>query len=336
MKKILAILAIIILAACSKEQKNYVTLKGKLLNPTSGDIVIQGRNFTKTIKVDAEGNFGDTIRVTDGVHNLIYNKQRTSLYLKNGYDLSIAFKGTVFAEGISFSGIGKETNSYMEKKRAFFQSDKANPKSYFKLNEEDFKKSITETKLQLEKLSNNAPKVDSMILKSDIKNNNLFISYINKSYKKAHADLVRLAKGTPSPKFVNYENNAGGTSSLDDFKGKYVYIDLWATWCGPCKKEIPYLKELEEKFHKKNIVFVSISLDKKSAYDTWKNMIKDKKMGGVQLIADKDFTSDFVKDYGVSAIPRFVLLDTDGQIIDADAQRPSNPKLEELLNYLLP
>jgi len=250
--------------------------------------------------------------------------------------LSIAFKGANFAEGISFSGIGKETNSYMEKKKAFYESDKANPKSYFKLNEEDFKKSIAETSFQLEQLSSNAPKVDSVILKSDIKNNNLFISYINKSYKKAHADLVRLAKGTQSPAFFNYENNAGGTSSLADFKGKFVYIDIWATWCAPCKREIPYLKKLEEKFHGKNIEFVSVSVDKKSAYKTWKNMIKEKEMGGVQLIADKDFASDFIKEFGVTAIPRFVLLDTEGNIIDADAPRPSNPKLEELLNYLIP
>ena len=58
-----------------------------------------------------------------------------------------------------------------------------------------------------------------------------------------------------------FENYAGETSSLEDFKGRYVYIDVWATWCGPCKKEIPYLKAIEEKFHNRNIEFVSISVD---------------------------------------------------------------------------
>lgn len=77
----------------------------------------------------------------------------------------------------------------------------------------------------------------------------------------AFAYLKALAKGNPSPGFTDYENYAGGTTSLDDLKGKYVYIDVWATWCGPCKAEIPFLKEVEEEYRDKNIEFVSISID---------------------------------------------------------------------------
>lgn len=73
----------------------------------------------------------------------------------------------------------------------------------------------------------------------------------------------------PSPIFENFENIKGGTTSLKDLKGKYVYIDVWATWCGPCKAEIPHLKSLEEKYQGKNIVFVSISVDSKEDHDAW-------------------------------------------------------------------
>jgi len=132
--------------------------------------------------------------------------------------------------------------------------------------------------------------------------------------------------GKPSIAF-NYENHKGGKTSLTDLKGKYVYIDLWATWCGPCKKEIPFLKEVEKKYHNKNIEFVSISVDKNK--EAWKKMVDDKKLGGVQLHYGND--NDLSKAYEVTGIPRFILLDTKGNIVDADAPRPSSQKLIELL-----
>ena len=66
----------------------------------------------------------------------------------------------------------------------------------------------------------------------------------------------KLKRGNLAPEFLNYENDAGGTSSLKDFKGNYVYIDVWATWCRPCIAQIPYLKKLEEEYKNKNITFV--------------------------------------------------------------------------------
>ncbi|AUS06707.1 TlpA family protein disulfide reductase [Pseudotamlana carrageenivorans] len=146
--------------------------------------------------------------------------------------------------------------------------------------------------------------------------------------------LTAVAKGKPSPKFVNYENYKGGTTSLDDLKGKYVYIDVWATWCGPCKREIPFLKELEKTYHDKNIEFVSLSIDKVSDREKWKKMIETENLQGVQLLADNDWKSDFVKDYQIQGIPRFILVDTAGNIVDPNAPRPSDPKLVEMLTEL--
>ena len=153
---------------------------------------------------------------------------------------------------------------------------------------------------------------------------------ITESYNK----LKSVAEGQPSPKFVNYENFNGGTTSLDDFKGKYVYVDVWATWCGPCKREIPSLKELEKKYHGKNIEFVSISVDKAKDHETWKKMVTDLELKGVQLFADKDWESEFVKDYLIKGIPRFILIDTEGNIINSNAKRPSDPGLVEVINSL--
>lgn len=146
--------------------------------------------------------------------------------------------------------------------------------------------------------------------------------------------LKTVAKGQSSPKFVNYENNLGGTTSLDDLKGKYIYIDVWATWCGPCKAEIPYLKKIEEQYHGKNIEFVSISVDKAKDHDKWKKMIVDEELSGIQLIANNDFESEFIKEYLIKGIPRFILIDPNGKIVNSNAPRPSDDKLINLFNEL--
>ena len=135
--------------------------------------------------------------------------------------------------------------------------------------------------------------------------------------------LVR--NGAVSPKFTNYENYKGGITSLEDLKGKYVYIDVWATWCGPCRGEIPYLKRWEKKYHGKNVHFVSISIDHNK--EEWKEMVASKKLGGIQLFAPKGVKDRFMLDYKINAIPRFILIDPDGKIVDVDAPRPSDPAL---------
>ncbi|MBL4939569.1 MAG: TlpA family protein disulfide reductase [Lutibacter sp.] len=160
----------------------------------------------------------------------------------------------------------------------------------------------------------------------------------NETHKKEIADsynkLISVFKGQPSPKFVDYENYAGGTTSLDDLKGKYVYVDVWATWCGPCKREIPFLKDIEKKYHGKNIEFVSISVDKAKDHDKWLKMVKEKELKGIQLFSDKDWESDFVKGYLIKGIPRFILIDPTGTIVNSNAPRPSEDKLIDTFNEL--
>ena len=79
-------------------------------------------------------------------------------------------------------------------------------------------------------------------------------------------------------------------------------MDLWATWCAPCKQEIPFLEKIEKQYRGKNIAFVSVSLDEKSQEGIWRKMIEDKKMKGIQLIVDseKPFDTDFSKFYKVN------------------------------------
>jgi len=92
---------------------------------------------------------------------------------------------------------------------------------------------------------------------------------------------------------------------------------------------------VEEKYQGKNVVFVSISEDSPKDVAKWKKMIKDKEMGGVQLIASKDTQVELDSFFKISGIPRFIILDPNGKIVNADAPRPSDPDLSLLLDSLL-
>jgi len=174
----------------------------------------------------------------------------------------------------------------------------------------------------------------------DAKNyyNNFMALSTNDFHKKAITEtfekLKRVLPGESSPSFVDYENFAGGKSSLQDFQGEYVYIDLWATWCKPCLEEMPALERLNREYREKGIKFVSISIDKRNDYQKWRKMVDDRQLGGTQLIADKAWESDFVQSYEIKSIPRFILLDREGKIIDAKASRPSSGKLEDQFKSL--
>lgn len=139
--------------------------------------------------------------------------------------------------------------------------------------------------------------------------------------------VTKTAKGKPSPDF-SFESIDGKTYSLADFKGDYVFIDVWATWCAPCIQQIPAIKKLEETFKDKNITFVSISVDDKKAYTKWKDFVKKKELDGIQLYADNSFDSAFIEAYGITSIPRFIIIDPDGNIVNANAKKPSTEQCE--------
>lgn len=334
MKKIILFFAVLAIVSCETEKKDYVTLNGKLKTPGIEKLAVQGRGFSKEITVNSDGTFSDTLKVTDGVHAISNGNDRVTLFLKNGYDLNLEFKGENLSDGVLFKGEGAETNNFMQNKRAFYMSDKANPKSYFTLNKEAFDAKLAEAKSELKGYKDKAQNLDSAIVVMDARNDEMFFGYIESNYQSMHETLTTLAKGKASPVFENYENHKGGKTSLTDLKGKYVYIDVWATWCAPCKAEIPSLKALEKEYMGKNIAFVSLSVDKPEAHETWKNMVAAEQLGGIQLYADNNFESQFILDYGINAIPRFILIDTEGNIVDADAPRPSDPKIIDLFAEL--
>lgn len=161
--------------------------------------------------------------------------------------------------------------------------------------------------------------VDNLKEFADIYNANVTSPDKQAAFKALCDKWAKIAKGQPAPNFKYLDIN-GKEVALADLAGKYVYIDVWATWCGPCRGEIPVLQMLEHQYAGKNIHFVSISCDQdKSA---WEKMVKEDKLGGIQLHFGGD--EEFMDTFMITGIPRFILLDREGKILNANMTRPSN------------
>ena len=176
--------------------------------------------------------------------------------------------------------------------------------------------------------------VDNFGVKDISEMENIYHTYVRdtlltSSFAKKYErwDLSRPGKRSPGFRAPDVD---GKVHTLADFRGKYVYIDMWATWCGPCKREMPYLKALEEEFKDAEIVFVGLSVDKDKA--AWENMVRQGELTGVQLYLGTG--SRFQEGYRVEAIPRFILLDKEGVIISNDMSRPSAKETAETLRNL--
>ena len=195
-----------------------------------------------------------------------------------------------------------------------------------KMNSQDIKEQFTSMLIRQMKQSNSNIdrdyiRIDSLLTTKRMKDK-LLLRY--RSAKENTSGAVAVD--------FNYENFEGGRTSLKDLSGKIVYIDVWATWCGPCIKEMPALKKLVDYYKGKDIEFVSISIDSEKDYEKWRKMVPEKDVGGIQLYDSEGLNSSFMKSFSVSLIPRFMMIDRDGKIITANAPRPSSENIKAFID----
>lgn len=166
----------------------------------------------------------------------------------------------------------------------------------------------------------------------------LAVMYANEFQDERYTNIIlynkqiieKLAKGKPAPIFeATTLDNKPFIST--DLKGKYIIIDVWATWCGPCKYQSPYFEKFAVKYKKENIQFVALSIDDR--IDNWFVDAKSKSKSVLQLhVNDK---KQFSKNYNANSIPRFILIDPDGNLINAEMPYPNSPVFEQLLRQNL-
>lgn len=107
----------------------------------------------------------------------------------------------------------------------------------------------------------------------------------------------------------------GEQVSLKDFRGKYVFLDFWASWCAPCIQEMPNVRELNKTYAGDNFVIIGISMDKEKDKDKWLAAIKEHDMKWIQCCDFQEFNGIVPTKYNVHAIPRTVLIDPEGKVI---------------------
>ena len=146
----------------------------------------------------------------------------------------------------------------------------------------------------------------------------------------AKAQKERLAEGKVAPEFSFPTPDGKKKLGPQDFKGKILVLDFWASWCGPCRQEIPHLKEAFEAYNEKGVEFLSVSIDKDG--NAWRKAMKDENMPWAQVQAPKA-GKDVMKLYQFSGIPYILVLDQEGRIVGKNLRgQKLMDKLEEMVN----
>jgi thiol-disulfide isomerase/thioredoxin len=160
---------------------------------------------------------------------------------------------------------------------------------------------------------------------------------LGKAFYKSLMDIKNLVAGTKAPDFTQ-NDTLGKPVSLASFKGKYVLIDFWASWCGPCRTENPALVKIYKDYKDKNFTILGVSLDgryskyEKDGKAAWLKAIKDDRLTWTQVSDLKHWDNEVSKLYSIRAVPEKILVDPNGIIV---SRGMTADKLRQTLEKLL-
>lgn len=180
------------------------------------------------------------------------------------------------------------------------------------------------------------------------KSNNIKLEYFKKFKEKYKEDtvLINYLKSTyysseEMEKELKLKDINGEIKILDDlltsYKGNVIYVDFWASWCHPCREEMPFSKHLREYYKQKNVVFIYLAINDK--FENWEIAIKEEGLESFQnsYFITNPKNSKLIDELGINSIPRFLLYDKTGKLVNDNAPRPSDTEIKQEINkYLKP
>lgn len=308
-------------------QSTSATISGVVTNHIGDTIKFYAPDSTYITVLDTvTGNFSvefdwDTTASVSFFHGM----ESTKMYLQPGDDITLTIDTEQFDESISYEG-----------------SDESSYYAWQYLTEENSKypNISMSSDGELDSLFNTyfAPFLDEA---ASFKESNppFYASIVDgiENHKEYTLNRRSVLAALPQPGDAaidfTYPDKDGNNVALSDFIGSVVYVDVWATWCGPCRAEMPFLHDLEAEYSDKNVTFIGVSVDEEKNRQVWLDMMEEKDMQGVQIFADG--WSQITKDYAINGIPRFMLFDTEGNVSNLNADRPSSDDIRPAIDALL-
>ncbi len=346
MKKIVYIIAVFfILSACTS--KPGFQLSGSIDGLISGDIILLEQRIDKeyvkidsVISPDGTFEFAGIVEIPDVYYVSVPGKRgRAMIFLENSQIGFTAHADTLWEPAINGSAVHDEYNSFQESLNGIYAKARELYTSYReadKAGDEETAKTI-EVKInavydeveeyQLAYLDEHpasyiapyvvqnlhygkeADEIEDMLAKLDP---SLQESSLLGSISRRVEILKTVAIGMPAPEFTQ-NDPLGNPVSLASFKGKYLLIDFWAAWCGPCRGENPNVVKAYNKYNDKGFEILGVSLD--DARENWLKAVQDDGLTWTQVSDLKGWSNEVAAQYAISSIPSNLLLDQEGVII---------------------